>query len=344
MAKPFWDLTLGELTHWVAQRGFPEYQARSVFRWVYGSSCAAFAQMTNVPAGLRAQLAEAFSLQTMTLRQRQRSQDTTEKFLFALRDDNLIEAVSIPARGRVSGCLSSQAGCAFNCVFCASGARGLKRNLSCAEIIEEVFLLGKLSGLGKPTHLVFMGMGEPLANYEAVLSAIRRINAPECFNLGARRITVSTCGIVPGILRLAQEPLQIELSVSLHAAEESLRTRLMPVNKKYPLKELMTACREYVRRKNRQVTFEYILIDGVNAGRQDSVRLAALLRTIPLAKVNLIPANAAGEKRLEAPSSGAVRLFAAGLKAGGIPVTVRSSRGADIAAACGQLRARYETE
>jgi 23S rRNA (adenine2503-C2)-methyltransferase len=257
-----------------------------------------------------------------------------------LHDGNTAEAVSIPSDERVTGCVSSQVGCKFACAFCASGALGFKRNLTVGEILDEVAFLRFQSKAGDLTHIVFMGMGEPMDNYDNVLAAIRIINAKEAFHIGARRITISTSGVIPGIARLAREGLQVELSVSLHAAQDALRSKLMPVNKKYPLKDLIAACRAYITETNRQVTFEYTLIDGVNASIADAQALGKLLAGMNC-KVNLIPINAVSAG-FTSPGKLAILFFQDQIKKCGIPVTIRRSRGQDISAACGQLRFRYE--
>jgi 23S rRNA (adenine2503-C2)-methyltransferase len=249
--------------------------------------------------------------------------------------------VVIPAEGRVTGCISSQVGCKFGCNFCASGLKGFKRDLSVGEIVEEVLSLKDNAPEYLLTHLVFMGTGEPLDNYDNVLKAIRIINSKESFNIGARRITISTCGVTPQIKRLSGEGLQIELSVSLHAADDKTRSQLMPVNKKYPLGQLMTACREYIRITNRQVTFEYCLMEGVNSDLQSARNLSILLKGMN-AKVNIIPANPIKELGVNPPKKLEILFFCDYLKKHGVNVTLRKARGQDIDAACGQLRLRYD--
>jgi 23S rRNA (adenine2503-C2)-methyltransferase len=261
--------------------------------------------------------------------------------LFELRDGNLIEAVAIPTEKRTTGCLSTQAGCRFSCRFCASGLLGFKRNLTTAEMVEEVLYLKNNTALQKLTHIVFMGIGEPLDNYDNLLGAIRIINFPEGLHIGSRRITISTCGLLPGIKRLSEEGLQIELSVSLHASDDKIRSQLMPINRKYPLRSLLEACRKYIKRTNRQVTFEYVLIKGMNSDLQNARKLSIILKPLNC-KVNLIPANAVGELGIEPPDKSEILLFKDYLVKSGINVTLRRPRGQDIAAACGQLRLHYE--
>ncbi|PIQ85973.1 MAG: 23S rRNA (adenine(2503)-C(2))-methyltransferase RlmN, partial [Candidatus Omnitrophica bacterium CG11_big_fil_rev_8_21_14_0_20_43_6] len=276
------ELSLQELEGILLSRGSRKYYAREIFNWVYQKGVAEFGQMSNLPAPLRESLAGEFSILNLKLVNKLISGDGTTKFLFALADKNLIEAVNIPMSKfdlrAITGCISSQVGCKFCCNFCASGIKGFKRNLTSNEILDEVLYLKNHSSPGQLTHIVFMGTGEPLDNYENVLSAIRVINSPAAFNIGARRITISTCGIIPGIKKLALEDLQVELSISLHAAQDKIRSVLMPVNKKYPLAELIKCCHEYIAKTNRQITFEYILINGVNADLTAAQDLAALLK------------------------------------------------------------------
>lgn len=321
--------------------GFPAFHARQIFSWVYQKNASHFDSMSNLPLDLRKKLQENFFILSFRIVERAVSQDKTAKFLFELRDKPCIEAVLIPAGNRVTACLSSQVGCKFACHFCASGMLGFKRNLSVAEIMEQVLFLKNHSADKKLTHIVFMGTGEPLDNYEAVLKAIRIINADYSFNIGARRITLSTCGIIPGMKRLAEEDLQVELSISLHAAEDKWRTRLMPINKKYPLKELIAACEEYIKKTNRQITFEYVLMDGINSDLQNAKKLSKLLRGLRLCKVNLILSHPIEKLKVRPPERAKIISFKDYLLKQGIPVTLRRSRGEDIEAACGQLRLRY---
>jgi 23S rRNA (adenine2503-C2)-methyltransferase len=286
-------------------------------------------------------LKKDFLTRTFCVKNTRLSVDRTEKFLFGLSDSGLIEAVSIPAEGRVTGCISSQVGCKFACSFCASGKKGFNRNLTAGEMTEEALFLKYSSSAKQLTHLVFMGTGEPLDNYDNVLKAIRIINAKHGMNIGARRITISTSGLIPQMERLAAEGLQIELSVSLHSADDKTRSMLMPVNKRYPLKDLVAACRAYRAKTGRQVTFEYILISKLNSSLADARKLGTILQGFDC-KVNLIPLNEAGMPGFEAPIKTEVLSFKAALIKAGIHATVRKSRGEDIEAACGQLRAEYQ--
>ena len=337
------ELTLLELETELGAWGALRFYAKEILLWIYQKKSDDFLKMTNLPAALRERLKSNFYISRPHCVKSLRSQDGTEKFLLVLEDGNLIEAVAIPAKGRVTGCISSQVGCKFSCAFCASGMAGFKRNLTSAEMLDEVLYIKHRSG-GSLTHLVFMGTGKPLDNYDNLMRAIRMINAAYGMRIGARRITVSTCGVIPGIERLSREKQQIELSISLHACVDSLRSKLVPINKKYPLKALIAACKEYSLKTNRQITFEYILIQGTNSDLQNALKLGTMIKSIPLAKVNLIPANCIKELRLEPCNTQEALLFRDQLKKSGINVTLRIPRGQDIEAACGQLRLGYENK
>jgi 23S rRNA (adenine2503-C2)-methyltransferase len=335
------EFALPELSDYLSSLGQPAFHSRQIFSWIYQKGVRNFSAMTDIPEPLRKILKENFYLASLELIKTSESKDGTEKFLLQTRDKNCIEAVSIPAGERVTGCVSAQAGCKFGCRFCASGTFGFKRNLSAGEILEEVLCLKFLSAAKKLTHIVFMGMGEPLDNYDNVLRAIKIINSGWALNIGARRITISTCGIIPGIERLAQEGLQVELSVSLHAADDKTRSRILPANKKYPLSALITACRKYIQKTNRQITFEYVLIAGLNSDLQSAGFLSKILKGLNC-KVNLIPANPVKELGVAPPERNEALLFKDYLLKRRVQVTLRKPRGQDITAACGQLRLSYE--
>ena len=320
----------------------PAFRAKQIFDWLYKKGAVGFDAMSNLPQGLRARLKETFTLDSLAVETMQTSKDGTRKFLFRLGDGNFVEAVSIPAEKRLTGCISSQAGCKYACGFCASGAAGFKRNLSCAEMVDEVRLLDlDARGQGRElSHIVFMGTGEPLDNYVNVFKAVRLLNSPDAFAIGARRITISTCGIVPGIERMAKEGLQVELSISLHAPDDVTRDKIMPVNRVYPMKRLMPVLAAYSRTTGRQVTFEYILIKDLNSSLQNADTLSRIVKGID-GKVNLIPLNPA-VKEFRAASAEETARFRERLERNGANVTVRKARGQDIDAACGQLRLRHE--
>lgn len=337
------ELNLQELSELMRAWHEQPFRARQIFSWVYKKGVQDFEAMVNLPVGLREKLKQHFRLLDLSLDEIQVSKDGTKKFLFILGDESSIEAVLIPQGERVTACISTQVGCKFACSFCASGLRGFKGNLTCAHMLEEVLYAKENAPDKRISHIVFMGTGEPFDNYDNVLKAIRIINADYSFTIGARRITISTCGIIPGIKRLVQEGLQVELSVSLHAANNALRSRLMPVNKKYPLGELIEACREYAEKTNRQVTFEYVLIKNINSDLSNARELSTIVKGFNC-KVNLIPANAIKECHVASPSRQEVESFKNCLFKAGVHVTVRTPRGQDIDSACGQLRLRYENK
>jgi 23S rRNA (adenine2503-C2)-methyltransferase len=319
--------------------------------------------MTNLPRALREQLRAHLTLHTPELVLKQGSRDTTEKFLWRLRDNSLIESVLIPANPALYGdssdrhtlCVSTQVGCAYGCKFCASGLAGLKRNLEADEIVNQVVAVEKTQaesadpapeGSTTPDtrlvgNLVIMGMGEPLANYENLMKALRILNAPWGGGIGARKITVSTSGLAPQIRKLADEPFQFRLAISLHGATDDVRTRIMPINRKYPLRELAAAGEYYQEKKGRMITFEYILIAGVNDGLDQVKPLAGLARRLN-AKVNLIPYNRVEGLSWVRPSAAAQTAFLDALTREQVSATLRQEKGHDIDAACGQLRLKTE--
>jgi 23S rRNA (adenine2503-C2)-methyltransferase len=325
----------------------PAYRADQVLQWVYEKQAGSFDDMTNLPAGLRKKLADAFELNAVHALKTRNATDTTEKFLFQLRDQSLIETVLIPATpgltsssDRHTVCVSTQVGCAYGCTFCASGLEGIKRNLSPAEIVDQILQVRKLSGQ-KVNNIVVMGMGEPLANYDNLMRALAIINAPWGLGIGARKITVSTVGLAPRIKQLAEEPIQLRLAVSLHGATDDVRERIMPVNKKYPLKELLAACDYYVNTKRRMMTFEYILIAGVNDTLEQAQKLGMIAKRLR-AKVNLIPYNPVEGLLWRRPERDRCKMFQHVLLQHGVASTLRTEKGTDINAACGQLRLQHE--
>jgi len=337
------DLNFEELKDVLKGWGEEEFHAKQIFSWLYKRAISDFSLMTDIPLPVRKRLSEEFYICGLELIKKTESCDGTEKLLLRLQDSNCIETVIIPQGKRVTGCLSSQVGCKFACSFCASGKGGFKRNLRKEEILDEVAFIKQTKKISELTHIVFMGTGEPLDNYDNVLSAIRMINSPLGFNIGARRITISTAGVIPGIRRLMTEGLQIELSVSLHSASDETRSVLMPINKVYPLKDLISVCREYIDKTNRQITFEYTLIQGINSDLQCAQKLSKILRGMNC-KVNLIVCNPVEELGFYPPGKSEILIFKDCLLKSGVPVTFRESRGKDIDAACGQLRAKYEKE
>jgi 23S rRNA (adenine2503-C2)-methyltransferase len=339
-----YNQTLRELQAWFQQREQPVYRAEQLLSWLYRKRISDFRQMTSLPPRLQEELAVFFRGPGLTCARRTGSADTTKKFLFSLSDGNFIEAVLIPANRALYGsptdrrtiCLSSQVGCAYGCKFCASGLEGFKRNLTPDEIVEQVVQVERHSG-EQVDNIVFMGMGEPLANLPNTLRSIEIINASWGIGIGARHITISTSGLVPRIRELSEHPLQVRLAISLHGATDEVRSKIMPINRKYDLAALTEACAFYQRRKRRRITFEYILIDEVNDQRDQALALVRLAKKLD-AKVNLIPYNRVEGLPWQRPSIARQHAFLHELRAGGIPATIRHEKGHDISAACGQLR------
>jgi 23S rRNA (adenine2503-C2)-methyltransferase len=333
--KDIRDLTLKELKAELDGWGEPSYRAKQVFEWVYQKGADSFAVMTDLPKSLRQGLEDKFLLGMLELAEKLRSEDGTEKFLFRLIDGRLIETVLIPSGGRRTLCLSTQVGCKFACVFCASGAGGFERNLLPSEMLGQVlFLRDRLEV--RLTNFVFMGMGEPLDNLDNLVRTVHIMNSREGMSIAARRITVSTVGIVPAIEKLESLGLQVSLSLSLHATTDELRSRLLPVNRKYPLAEVIKAGAHYARTTGRMITVEYILISGLNDLAADARRLASIARKLR-AKVNLIPYSPGCGPGF-APSPGPrQQAFVQVLENLGVGTSIRRSKGADIRAACGQL-------
>ncbi|MDD3276287.1 MAG: 23S rRNA (adenine(2503)-C(2))-methyltransferase RlmN [Kiritimatiellales bacterium] len=318
----------------------PAFRAKQIWDWLYVKRVSSFDEMKNLPADLRAKLADHFIFQCLEKLETKGDPGETQKLLFKLGDNELIETVIIPAprRGTNTVCLSSQVGCRFGCAFCASGQKGVIRNLTAGEIVGEVMEVANVLG-GRPDNVVFMGIGEPFDNYDEVLKAVRILNHPDGLCIGARRITISTCGVVSGIQMLAEEGLQVELSVSLHAPDEEVRASLMPVNETWPLEELMDACRAYTEKTKRIITFEYTLIKDVNDSAAQARQLVKLLKKFNC-RVNLIPLSPVEEFDGERPDSETMKTFFQTLENAGINTTLRDSKGSALKAACGQLRAR----
>jgi 23S rRNA (adenine2503-C2)-methyltransferase len=352
------SLTKEELEAQFKAMGAPSYRVSQVLEWLYAHRVKDWDAMTNLPKDVREKLRTQFTLQALELVRKQGSRDTTQKFLWRLADHSLIESVLIPANPALYGeasdrhtlCVSTQVGCAYGCRFCASGLEGWKRNLAPHEIVEQIMAVERWNQKehGKTTeklvnNLVIMGMGEPLANYDNLLKALRILNAPWGGGIGARKITISTSGLVPQIKKLADEPEQFRLAVSLHGATDEVRLKIMPVNRKYPIKDLAAALEYYNERKGRMITFEYILIAGVNDSLEQVRPLAALARRLH-AKVNLIPYNKVEGLEWERPSEESCEAFLSALENQKVTATLRREKGHDIDAACGQLRLKTERE
>jgi 23S rRNA (adenine2503-C2)-methyltransferase len=342
-------MTPDALAAWLAGQGEPAFRRDQILEWVWRKKTTGFDAMSNLPAGLRAKLAACFRLTALEHAQTQGSTDTTRKFLFRLHDGRYVESVLIPANPALYGaksdrrtlCVSSQVGCAYGCKFCASGLAGFTRNLDAAEIAGQVLAAEQLSG-ERVDNLVFMGMGEPLANPDNLLDAIALITGEKTLRLGARHLTISTSGLVPQIRQLAEHPQQIRLAISLHGATDEVRQQIMPINRKWPLAELFEALDYWNSRKNQKLTLEYILIDGVNDALEQAAILARHARRIH-AKVNLIPYNTVQGLEWKRPSDTRCRAFRDVLKNAGVSATLRLEKGGDIDAACGQLRLKRET-
>jgi len=337
--EAIYNFTEKELRDKLTSNGFSGYTARQVFEWVYEKRVSDFDSMSNLSKRMKEFLKENFSIHKLDLIRGEKSSDKTEKFLFKLRDNLAIEAVLIPEKARNTLCVSTQVGCKFKCLFCASGEKGFKRNLTSSEIIGQYLAVSDLKPSCKITNIVFMGIGEPLDNFENTVKSINILVNSAGINFAKRRISISTCGLYPEIKKLAKLKLGIKLSVSLQSADNSIRNKLMPINKKYPLEELIPAIREFNKESRDPVTFEYVLIQGINASRDDAKKLAKLLNRVN-GKANLIPYNGASSK-FKAPSQEKVDIFSQELEKRGVFFTLRKSRGRDINAACGQLRARY---
>ncbi|MDR3460179.1 MAG: 23S rRNA (adenine(2503)-C(2))-methyltransferase RlmN [Verrucomicrobiae bacterium] len=365
------SLTREELEARFKDWGEPAFRVPQLLDWLYARRATSWDAMSNLPKSLRASLREHFSLQTLELARKQGAQDTTQKFLWKLADGAFIESVLIPANPALYGeasdrhtlCISTQVGCAYGCKFCASGLEGWKRNLGVHEIVEQVLSIErwneatlasaaaalKESSTSTRTierivnNIVVMGMGEPLANYDNLLAALKILNAPWGGGIGARRITISTSGLAPQIRKLADEPLQFRLAISLHGATDAVREKIMPINRKYPLKELVNACEYYQSENGRMITLEYILIAGINDGLDQIKPLATLAKRLH-AKVNLIPYNKVEDLPWERPAEDVCERFLAALEKQDVTATLRREKGGDIDAACGQLRLKTERE
>ena len=330
------------LTDALAQLGQPAYRAEQVFAWLHRGA-RSFEEMTNLSKALRKTLAETFDLTPPEVVRKQVSRlDGTIKYLFRLSDGNCVETVLMRYHHGNTVCISSEVGCAMGCAFCASTLGGLVRRLTPGEMVDQVRFAGLDSGL-PISNIVLMGIGEPLDNYDNVLKFLRLVNDPRGLNIGMRHISLSTCGLVPRIRQLAEENLQLTLSVSLHAPTDAVRSQIMPVNRAYPVAALLDACRDYCRKTSRRISFEYAMIRGVNDTPEMAEKLAELLGGL-LAHVNLIPLNDVAESPLKPSTRAAVAAFQKKLEERGIPATVRRTLGGDIDASCGQLRRKYEAK
>lgn len=338
MKKNLKDYTLEELTKLVKDDlNEPAFRGKQIFKWLY-SGVDDFDEMTNISKGIREKLKEEYSLGNLKIVKKYISDiDETRRYLLQLDDGNYIESVLMKYHHGYTICISSQVGCAMGCVFCASTRGGKKRDLSAGEIIGQVMTVQKDLG-ERISNIVMMGIGEPLDNFENVIRFLEIVNHPDGLNIGHRHITLSTCGLADRIKELADMNLQITLSISLHAPNDQKRSSIMPVNRRYNIKELIDACKYYIKRTNRRISFEYTLIQGVNDNRQEALELIDLIGGM-LCHVNLIPVNPTGAKGIEQGDRKSVEQFQKVLEKGGVTATIRREMGADIKAACGQLRA-----
>ena len=340
------DFTLSQLTDFVESLGLSTYRARQIFAWLYRPHITDFSQMTDLTKDLRETLATHAAFQWPDIASVERSKDGTVKYGFKLQDNTYIESVLIPEDGRNTLCVSSQVGCAMGCEFCLTGGMGFKRNLTTGEIVGQVvrvrdWLHDEGGAESVLNNLVFMGMGEPLANFDNLLVALEILTDQRGLNFSDRRITVSTCGLVPKIEELGQKT-RVNLAVSLHSVDDLVRSRLMPINSKYPVEELLEACKNFPMPKRKRIMFEYILIKDLNDSVSDAEILAEKLRDIPC-KINLLPYNETEDLSFQRPSDEKIELFQKTLWKAGYTVLVRSSRGSDISAACGQLAGKMSS-
>lgn len=334
-------MTLDELENFFINMGETKYRAKQIFKWIY-KGVKDFDKMTDISKQLRAKLKEITYISNIKVEAKRISEiDGTVKYLFLLNDNNIIEGVVIKYNFGNTACISTQVGCNMKCSFCASTIEGKVRNLDASEMIDQVFTMN--NDYGKISNIVLMGSGEPFDNYEEVMRFIKIVNNPYGMGIGNRHITISTCGIVPKIYKFADEELQVNLSVSLHAPDDELRNKLMPVNMVYPLSQLIEACKYYINKTNRRITFEYSLIDGINDNKEHAYKLVNLIKDM-LCHVNLIPVNYVSDIGYRKTKNENIMMFKQIIENSGISCTVRRELGSDIEAACGQLRRKYLKE
>jgi 23S rRNA (adenine2503-C2)-methyltransferase len=335
------SLSREELFSFAEAKGLPKYRVGQLLHWIYERHVQDLQEITELSRALRQDLVKGAYISNLSLVTHQRSKDGTEKYLFSLEDGQTIESVMIPDDDRRTLCISSQVGCAMACSFCLTGEMGLIRNLKAHEIVDQIIAVNRLISPERISNIVFMGMGEPLANFDEVVKALWRIT--ELIGISKRKITLSTSGLVPKMLELPGRAPEVNLAVSLNATTDEVRDRLMPINKKYPLKMLLDACRRYPLQPQRLITFEYVLIDGVNDSMEDAERLVRKLKSIPC-KVNLIPYNPHEGSRLKRPARERVLAIQKVLKDNRMTAFIRESKGQDILAACGQLRGKQKNK
>jgi len=333
-------LSPSELIEFLGSFGKERYRSIQILRWLYQKGAQSFEEMTNLSKRFRQELSQVSFISNLHPLHVEQARDGTKKFLFQLDDGNRIESVLIPDKARLTLCLSTQVGCAFGCRFCLTGKIGWKRDLMVSEILNQILAIRRiLPGKTSITNIVLMGMGEPLANYKNTLKAIALMAHPDAFKFSSRRITLSTVGLLPELERLAKEKISFRLAISLNASEEETRSYLMPVNRRYPLKKILALCKKFPLRPRTRITFEYVMVEGINDSSQDANKLLRILRGIP-SKVNLIPLNEAPGIPFKKPSEEKVKQFQEILMEGGLTAIVRTSKGTEISAACGQLQAK----
>lgn len=335
-----YDLNLQDLENYLVSKSLKPFRAKQIFKWLYEKRINSFYEMSDISKELQAQLAEDFSIEPLKIKAHQISKDGTQKFLFELEDGALVESVLMVFEYGFSACLSSEVGCNMGCTFCASGLLKKQRDLSAGEIVSQALMIQKEldKNSNRLGNIVVMGTGEPFDNYDNVMKAMSIINSPFGLEIGSRHISISTCGVVPGIRRFSKENLQYNLAISLHAPNDELRSKLMPINRAYPLKELFAALKEYSELNNRRLTFEYLLLKDINDSKKEADEIRDLLKGLN-AYINLIPYNSVKEKDYETSSEENALRFYDLLKKNGVAVTLRQKKGDDIDAACGQLRA-----
>ena len=334
------NLRPSELVEFLGSFGKERYRSIQILRWLYLKGVESFDEMTNLSKRFRQELSQIGFISTLSTLNMEQARDGTKKFLFQLKDGNRIESVLIPDKTRLTLCLSTQVGCALGCRFCLTGKIGWKRDLMVSEILNQILAVRKmLPEKTSITNIVLMGMGEPLANYKNTLKAIELMAHPDAFKFSSRKITLSTVGLLPELEQLAEEKISFRLAISLNASEEETRSDLMPVNRRYPLNKILALCKKIPLRPRTRITFEYVMVEGINDSSQDAKRLLKILRGIP-SKVNLIPLNEAPEIPFKKTSEEKIKRFQEILLEGGLTAIVRTSKGREISAACGQLQAK----
>jgi len=334
------NLSPSELNQFLQSFGKERYRTIQILRWLYQKGAQSFDEMTNLSKKFRRELSEVSFISALHPLRVEQAKDGTKKFLFQLEDGNRIESVLIPDKTRLTLCLSTQVGCAFRCRFCLTGTLGWKRDLTVSEILNQILAVRKmLPDRTSLTNIVLMGMGEPLANYENTLKAIALMVCPDAFKFSSRRVTLSTVGLLPELEQLSKEKISFRLAISLNASEEETRTYLMPINRQYPLRKILDLCKTFPLRPRTRITFEYVMVEGINDSNQDAKKLLRIVKGIP-SKINLIPLNEVPGIPLKRPSEERVRRFQEILIGGGLTAIVRTSKGSEISAACGQLLAK----